>query len=357
MSEQITIHLNDIDHTLFLKEGAIVGKFDSDLIWIGYGKNVGRGSIQFFRSNFFNTKYIQYVPEFVVATTKEELLKWPILQNLPTTEYTKALNLDHEFIQDVCKIKSWIHTRSLKKLVAVTRQCYKTKNSLSLLSLIYQALQSLPGTLYGYWNNSRGMLGMTPELLFSKEGSNYRTFALAGTISKDIPSYKKVLLGNEKEIEEHQLVVTDLKKKLTPLSSDLAIKDMQVVDYSQMAHIKTEMSFTLNHPMNHKTFINKLSPSAALGGHPFKLAKHFLKKTNHFNFQALERFFGGNVGIQLPDYEQVLVAIRNIQWQEKNLWIESGSGIVQDSIPQNELSEVQEKRKVVEKALLADSLT
>ncbi len=97
-----------------------------------------------------------------------------------------------------------------------------------------------------------------------------------------------------------------------------------------------------------------LSPTAALGGYPTLEAMNFLKETE-YQKENPKRYFGSAFGYKSEKINQVLVAIRNVQWNPLKLWIESGGGVVSGSELENELNEVRLKRNIIKDHYLCES--
>jgi menaquinone-specific isochorismate synthase len=350
MRLQSTIELTDLDWDSFARRGHIQGEFGTDSLWLGYGPEAS-GEIKFFQFNFFQTDSSQTCPAYVVKTTKEDLLR-SLSQHSLNKVHELIHNDDDCYLEDVRQIKNWIGNNEIQKLVAVTKESYHKPESFNPLAYLAKALDKLPGTLYGFWNETYGMMGITPEPLFLYQGNKGFTYALAGTISTNEEQYQQKLLNDPKELNEHQLVIDDLCQKLGPLVENVHIEPTEVLDYGNIAHLKTRLNFQLKPLVEVAELVKSLSPSAALGGYPTQLAWDYLKQTQHYTFMEDQRQFGGVVGLQNKDFKQALVAIRNLQWNQEELWIESGSGIVASSQVDKELKEVQKKRDAIKKALL-----
>lgn len=349
MFNQIYQNLNDLDLISFRNEGFIQSFFDSDVIWLGHGDNA-QGEISFSNCNFFKNECNKFTPKYVVKTNKTELLNF--LQDFKCKYPLQILdNRDSFYVEDVSKIKSWIKNGHIAKMVAVTSESYSIKKYFDVLSVIFNLLENLSGSIYGYWRNDQGVLGITPEPLFVCNDVTGYTFALAGTISKEIPNYKEILLNDPKELSEHNLVIDDLERKLINMATEVKILKTEVIDFGNIAHLKTTLNFKLKESENHFELIKKLSPSAALGGYPAQVVNDYYSKTVHYNMHKDKRIFGATMGLMTKDYSQALVMIRNVQWDKNKLWIESGSGIVCDSIIEKELSEVKRKRDTIKKAI------
>ena len=94
---------------------------------------------------------------------------------------------------------------------------------------------------------------------------------------------------------------------------------------------------------------NQLSPTAAIGGSPKILANEFLQTQSLYQQKYPHRKFGSAFG-HLEEGAAVgkfVVAIRNIQWDKNGFYIESGAGIVNDSILKQEVNEISMKRNSI----------
>jgi isochorismate synthase EntC len=350
MLSQAFVQLDDIQMDSFFHRAVIQQEFAGDAIWLGFGDD-SQGEVTFFNENFFHTKKQSYTPAYVAKTNREDFLKWmqPFKQDF-ILEVEQ--NLDHEYLKDVAQIQKWIHQKRIQKMVAITTESYSKPCLFNPITMAYNCLSNMPGTFYSMWDNNFGIVGMTPEPLFVCDKKQCYTFALAGTISTENSNYQETLLQDPKELSEHQMVIDDIKLKLNSTASKtfkIDVEPTQLLNYGTIAHLKTKINFDVSTETNTMGLVETLSPTAALGGFPKVSANSLLKKTQHYKLIGDERFFGGTVGLEYPGFTQALVAIRNIQWNEQKVWIESGSGIVAQSDANKELVEVQNKRNAVKK--------
>ena len=101
---------------------------------------------------------------------------------------------------------------TFQKVVPVVYESFFTKfNVLPLIQTLFKNTHFIPnGFLYGVWNKQSGILGFTPEFLFSLQENRFQTMALAGTGPKTGPS----LFKDQKELKEHKFVVQSLQDSL-----------------------------------------------------------------------------------------------------------------------------------------------
>lgn len=284
-----------------------------------------------------------------------------------------------DFKSDFETIQGAIQSGTIEKAVAITQEQSPWKPSQDeRLVLLKHLLKNSPPHLfiYGSWNQEGGVLGATPELLFSRRGSNIDSMALAGTLAKNpkepSPRDGAILLTDPKERFEHQLVVDDLCEKFetffakkNPLDKNfdptlpprnLHLDGPKVLELPKLFHLLTRIQWRdsqLNEASteNDLALIMALHPSSALG---------LRSKKSKTPFTWLERLrghrdirtFGAPFGLNLPDNSYLcLVAIRNLEWNERGSSIQAGCGIVEQSLPHREWAELEAKRNSI-KALL-----
>jgi menaquinone-specific isochorismate synthase len=211
-------------------------------------------------------------------------------------------------------------------------------------SALLGRIGSLPPTLsvYGYGIAGEGMIGATPEALFTLTGRRLETAAVAGTRSL---GRRGELLSDPKERDEHDLVVRDIARQLEPLGS-VTSGPTRLLELPGLAHLLTPIAAELRDPANFESLVARLHPTAALGAWPRSEAgARWLREAD----RGVERgTFGGPFGAVLEDGSAIcLVAIRNVSWRGKTIRIGSGAGILTESTLENERKELKRKRDQV----------
>lgn len=222
----------------------------------------------------------------------------------------------------------------------------KSMRAHAIRNLLNNAVKPIP---YGYLTPTEGILGASPEILFSYDSKNNEltTMALAGTRNSELEKQNS-LLNDEKEIFEHELVVKGLKEKLKDLG-ERQCSPTYVWDLGSLSHLRTDIQVELREkPQAQNLFsslIQKLHPTAALGVAPVQADWRFLKSCDG---NELRGRFGAPFGVFHPEGKsQVLVAIRNLQWNEDGLSVGTGCGVVGQSELQNEWRELQLKQQYI----------
>lgn len=203
-----------------------------------------------------------------------------------------------------------------------------------------------PGYLYGFWVQNEGMLGVTPEILFSCRGKSLQTMALAGTSSKRQDKFK--FLNSFKEHREHKLVIEGIGQSLNRLGR-MHIGEMQVLELPTLNHLWTPIHIELKQEANFDFLVQRLHPTPALGAFPKSQGQQWLSR---YQQQLNRGRYGAPAGVFYAQ-EQIshcLVAIRNIQWNANQTRIGAGCGVIRESNCDLEWKEVQLKIRAIQES-------
>lgn len=311
------------------------------------------GQLQFYVPDFYLSEKSPWVTfENVVVTDRASLIEvLDVLARQPQLDLVLQDPAFVDFESKFQKIQEAIARGQIRKAVPVVlakADCSMTKSMRArfIRNLLQSALRPTP---YGYLTPTRGVLGASPEKLFSYDArtGELRTMALASTRATELEKTKS-LAEDPKEMFEHELVVQGLKTKLSSIG-DWHVSPTYVWDIGRLSHLRTDFSIELapdTKPLDLFVQMSELlHPTAALGISPVTADWRFLKT---FDGADDRGFFGAPFGVMSPDgCSQVLVAIRNLQWDENGIRIGTGCGIVEQSRVQEEWQELEIKRQSI----------
>jgi menaquinone-specific isochorismate synthase len=244
------------------------------------------------------------------------------------------------------EMKQFIDEGSMEKAVPVLAESGTCLHCPShhLAQLCLQAPLYLHA--YGFWNESTGFCGATPELLFSLTHTELRTMALAGTATSDSEA---TFIRDPKEIREHELVVSALQEILSPLGQ-LTCSNRHVLHVGEIIHLLTNVSLTPHQAISPNEWIHLLHPTPALGIKPKspELLKQLMEWRQQLDCPA---HFGAPFGVLHEGQLNVLVAIRSIHWNHQHVKLAAGCGIVHESILEHEWDELALKRRSILQSL------
>ena len=221
---------------------------------------------------------------------------------------------------------------------------------------LYRALRSVNPSPYLFYFDfgSFRIMGSSPEAQIEvKDNKAYihpiaGTFRRTGNALKDIELAKQ-LQSDEKEQSEHVMLVDLARNDLSRNASNIKIETFREVQfYSHVIHLVSKVSGEL--PKDYNTFdlIGNTFPAGTLSGAPKYKAMELINK-----YEPTSRgFYGGCIGsIGFNGEVNQAIMIRTFLSKDNTLYYQAGAGIVEKSIPENELKEVDNKLAALRKAM------
>lgn len=242
-----------------------------------------------------------------------------------------------------------IDSGELKKSVPVLaeRGILHRGEPMALVKAILAAPDALAG--YGFVENGSGMIGASPEQLFSvnTETGILETMALAGTAPRhEADSF----LDDPKEIREHELVADYLEELLSPLG-EVRRGKRTVLDLGSIVHFLTRLEVHLSElDRDLNQLVKSLHPTPALGACP--RGDGALQQLVEYRRRlSVPEEFGAPFGAVYEGRFTALVAIRNVSWDGRDVYLPSGIGLVEGSRFDREWRELALKRNSVKSLL------
>ncbi len=215
----------------------------------------------------------------------------------------------------------------------------------ALVKAVNAAPESLWG--YGFLEGGAGLVGATPEQLFTVRDGVLETMALAGTS----PRHELVDFPDDpKEIREHELVADYLEELLAPFGR-VEREPRTLLDLGSMIHFLTRLRVRLAEPSpDLDALVRVLHPTPALGACP--RGEGALRRLFEYRRRlGVPEHFGAPFGAYHEGFFQVLVAIRNLSWDGRDVFLPSGVGLVEGSRFDREWRELALKRNSVKSLL------
>ena len=228
---------------------------------------------------------------------------------------------------------------------------------------ILRNLVGLPShmNVYGFWgemdSHQIGMMGVTPEILFSLLDGSLETAALAATRAKQEDPASNIreaqaLLDDPKERSEHQFVIDDIRSVLAGVG-EVEVGITGILELPTLFHLKTAIRAKLNRPYSLDKASQLLHPTPALGFSPRSLGMSEMDNWDDGEYRwRYGAPFGVDAALNENDrLQECVVAIRNIQWQDEEVRLGSGCGVVRASQADREWQELKLKRDSVKRIL------
>ena len=220
---------------------------------------------------------------------------------------------------------------------------------------LYRSLRNLnPSPFLFYLNfDSFEIIGSSPEIMVRVNNEDVIIKPLAGTRkrgkdpSEDI-TLSKELLSDEKEKAEHLMLIDLGRNDVGRVAKDSSVKVtkfMEIEYYSHVMHISSTVEGKI---LPNKSCLDALIagfPPGTVSGAPKIRAMQIIS-----DFEPLSRsFYSGCVGYFSlhQNYMDMAIMLRTALLKDKKLYLQSGAGIVHDSIPGMEYEETSNKAQVL----------
>ncbi|MBW3569149.1 anthranilate synthase component I family protein [Candidatus Parcubacteria bacterium] len=227
---------------------------------------------------------------------------------------------------------------------------------------IYQKLREINPSPYMYYLKfgERELFGASPELVGSCTDGRILTTPAAGTIKRgktheEDQELSRQLLNDPKEIAEHAMLVdmhrNDISKVCKPGSVKIS-RLMHLMKFSYVQHIVSDVIGELQEDKDSFDLLNSILPCGVLTGAP----KIETIKIIARNERRPRGPYGGGVGRLSFNGDCVFaMPIRSLFCAGNKCFSQACAGIVFDSVPENEYTEVSNKLKAMEKTILEAS--
>jgi len=265
-------------------------------------------------------------------------------------------NMDKEkFSNIVNKAKQYIHDGDVFQVV-LSRKFAFDSNGDNLT--LYKALRNLNPSPYMYHlkQNDKAIIGASPEMLVRITNDKVETFPIAGTrkITDDEDKNKKLaeeLLHDEKEIAEHTMLV-DLGRndigKVCKYGTVHPESLMKIKRFSHVQHIVTHVVGNLASEKDMFDAFQAVFPAGTVSGAPKVRAMEII---DELETESRGPYAGAVGYFSYNGCCDFAIAIRSIFIDGNKGFVQSGAGIVSDSIAENEFKETEHKAGAMLQAL------
>ncbi|MEJ7556859.1 MAG: anthranilate synthase component I family protein [Pedobacter sp.] len=283
-----------------------------------------------------------------------------IIQNKNFPEYSfktqgeESSNLkDQDFLDIVDKMKKHILRGDVFQIVP--SRAFK-QSFLGDEFNVYRCLRSInpsPYLFYFDYGNFK-LFGSSPEAQITVKNKVANIFPIAGTFKRtgndeeDAEQAKK-LEQDPKESAEHVMLVDLARNDLSRHCSKVEVKAFKEVQYySHLIHLVSKVSGNLQADVPAFKIVADTYPAGTLSGAPKYRAMQLIDE-----YEGLARnFYAGALGYMgFNDEFNHCIMIRTFMSKNNELHYRAGAGIVADSIPENELNEVNNKIAALRKAV------
>ena len=288
----------------------------------------------------------EFAKQISKITCSKEILKKKENRNKIKSNITKK-----NFLKSVMKAKKLINNGEIFQVVLSQR--FESKLNKSPINF-YKKLKILnPSPFMFFFNFSNFQIaGSSPEILVRVRNNKVTIRPIAGTRPRgknfrDDIKLEKELLNDKKEISEH-LMLLDLGRndvgKVSKIGTVKVDEKFKIEKYSHVMHIVSNVVGDFD---NKNSLLDTLFagfPAGTVSGAPKIRAMEIID-----NLELSKRkLYAGGVGYFTPNNEMdTCIALRTALIIDNKIYVQSGAGIVADSIPLNEYKETVNKAKAL----------
>ncbi len=259
------------------------------------------------------------------------------------------------FCEMVEKGKKYIREGDIFQIVLSNRLSAPFEGS---LLNVYRLLRTINPSPYMFYFSGTDVevAGASPETLVKLEDGVLHTFPLAGTRPRGATPSEDLLLetellGDEKELAEHNMLVDLGRNDLGRVSKFGTVKVEklhQIQRFSHVMHLGSPVRGDIREDKDALDAIGAVLPAGTLSGAPKVRACQLISELEN-NKRGI---YGGAIGyIDFTGNMDTCIAIRIAYKKNGKVFIRSGAGIVADSVPEKEYEECLNKAKAVLNAL------
>jgi len=289
----------------------------------------------------------------------KQLKKLAFSDNIPI----KVKNLNNK----KSKIKSNISKKRFKNIVlkakkyikkgdifqVVLSQRFETSLTKTPLEIYKKLRVSNPSPFMYFFNfNDFQIIGTSPEILVRLRNNKITIRPIAGTRPRGSTAkkdffHKKSLLKDKKELSEH-LMLLDLGRndagKVSKINTVKVTEKFKIEKYSHVMHIvsNVEGSFDKKHSMLDTMLAG--FPAGTVSGAPKIRAMEIIDELE----KSKRKMYAGAIGYFSANKNfDTCIALRTALIKNNKFYIQSGAGIVADSVPEKEYQETVNKAKAL----------
>lgn len=262
-----------------------------------------------------------------------------------------------QFISNVEKAKEYIRAGDIFQVVLSQR--FSIDTDVDPLH-VYRVLRTMNPSPYMYYLklDDEIIVGTSPEALVKVDGGRVETRPIAGTRPRgETPeedlALERELLADEKERAEHLMLVDLGRNDIGRVAEYGTVKCdayMEIERYSHVMHIVSNVSGKLREDKDFFDAFVSCMPAGTVSGAPKLRAMEIIAELEN---EARGAYAGAIGYLGFSGSLNTCITIRTIVFKNGKAYVQSGAGIVWDSVPESEYQETVNKAKASLKAIRA----
>ena len=262
----------------------------------------------------------------------------------------------NKFKKIVLKAKEYIKKGDIFQVVLSQR--FETKLTKSPLEIYKKLRIKNPSPFMFFFNfDDFQIIGSSPEILVRLRNGKITIRPIAGTRPRGLTSkkddfYKNQLLNDKKELSEH-LMLLDLGRndvgKVSKINSVKVTEKFGIEKYSHVMHIVSNVEGVFDKNQSLLDTMLAGFPAGTVTGAPKIRAMEIIDELE----KSKRKMYAGSIGYFSADKNfDTCIALRTALIKNNKFYVQSGAGIVADSVPEKEYSETVHKAKALISSLI-----
>ncbi len=277
-----------------------------------------------------------------------------VFDDFHSSEVIPNMNKE-EFSEIVNKAKKYIHDGDIFQAVLSRKFAFDARGDNLTL---YKTLRELNPSPYMYHlkQDNKTIIGASPEMLVRITGDKVETFPIAGTrkITDDEAKNKRLseeLIHDEKELAEHTMLVDLGRNDIGRVCKYGTVHPESLMQIKRFSHVQHIVSHVVGHLAPENDMFDAFQavfPAGTVSGAPKVRAMEII---DELESEARGPYAGAVGYFSYNGCCDFAIAIRSIFIDKDKGFVQSGAGIVSDSIAENEFKETEHKAGAMLQAL------
>ena len=290
---------------------------------------------------------IQFLKNLAFNFSKQDKIKNKVGKKI----IVKSNISKNKFKKIVLKAKKYIKKGDIFQVVLSQRFESKLKKSPLEIYKKLRATNPSPFMFFLNFNDSQ-IIGSSPEILVRLRKNKITIRPSAGTRPRGTNAkrdafYKKQLLNDQKELSEH-LMLLDLGRndagKVSKINSVKVTEKFGIEKYSHVMHIVSNVEGDFDEKKSLLDTMLAGFPAGTVTGAPKIRAMEIIDELE----KSKRKMYAGSIGYFSANKSfDTCIALRTALIKNNKFYIQSGAGIVADSIPEKEYLETINKAKAL----------
>ena len=252
-----------------------------------------------------------------------------------------------QWLENLTRVGAEIRGNLYKKVV-LARKVVLTFDTAIDPAAVLARLEDLPSRRYHFlfqFDGKQAFVGSSPERLYKRMGRRIESEAVAGTRlrgkeGEDDVRLARELIDSDKEQREHDFVLESIETGLRPFCLSLeADRQKGLLKLKEGQHLVSYFNGILKEHVTDEMLMAALHPTPAVGGCPLGRALAAISR-----FEPFKRgWYAGALGAVGGDSADFAVGLRSGLIDENRVFLFSGGGIVEGSVPEAEWLELEGK--------------